>query len=53
MDREKLMQIAELLDEVLGENEPSDEELGYDEDAIELYDCLHDLREAMRNVGLM
>jgi hypothetical protein len=35
MDKEKLMDLKELLDELIGENEPSDEDLDFDDDAIE------------------
>jgi hypothetical protein len=51
MDREKLIALKALLDELLGENEPSDEELGFDDDAIEMYAEMHNLRKAMETLG--
>ena len=52
MDWEKLMKIKELIDELLGENEPTDEDLDYDDDAIDVYDELHNLKESMERIGL-
>ena len=52
MDWEKLIKINELVDELIGENEPTDEELDYDDDAIEVYAELHNLKEALENIGL-
>lgn len=52
MDWEKLMKVKGLIDELLGENEPSDEDLDYDDDAIEVYAELHNLKEAMERMGL-
>lgn len=51
MDWENLKKIKELVNEVLGENEPTDEELDYDDDAIEMYAELHNLKEAMEQMG--
>lgn len=51
MDREKLSQVKKLVDELIGENEPADEELDYDDDAIEMYAELHNLKEAMERMG--
>lgn len=51
MDKENLHKIWCLLNEVLDENEPSDEELDYNEDLIELYAALHNLRECFFNIG--
>lgn len=51
MDKEKLVELKELLDELIGENEPSDEDLDFDEDAIEMYAAMHNLREAMEQCG--
>ena len=51
MDREKLSQVKKLVDELIGENEPTDEELDYDDDAIEMYAELHNLKEAMERMG--
>lgn len=52
MDWDNLKKIKELIDELIGENEPTDEELDYDEDAIEVYAELHNLKEALENIGL-
>ena len=51
MNREKLAQLKELLDEMLGNNEPSDEDLDFDEDAIEIYAEMHNLKEALEQYG--
>lgn len=52
MDWDNLKKIKELIDELIGENEPTDEELDYDEDTIEVYAELHNLKEALENIGL-
>ena len=52
MDRENLIKIKELIDELIGENEPTDEELDYDDNAIQMYADLHNLKESMENYGL-
>lgn len=52
MDWEKLHKIKELIDELIGTNEPTDEELDYDEYAIDMYADLHNLKESMERVGL-
>ena len=52
MDWKNLKKIKELIDELIGENEPTDEELDYDDDAIEVYAELHNLKEALENIGL-
>lgn len=52
MDLEKLRKIKELVDELIGENEPTDEELDYDDDAINMYAALHNLKESMECMGL-
>ena len=52
MDWEKLREIKVLVDEVLGVNEPTDEELNYDDDAIEMYADMHNLKESMERIGL-
>lgn len=52
MDWKNLKKIKELVDELIGENEPTDEELDYDDDAIEIYAELHNLKEALENIGL-
>ena len=52
MDWEKLRKIKELIDELLGDNKPSDEELDYDDDAIEMYADLHNLKASMEQLGI-
>ena len=53
MDREKLIKIKELIDGIISEgNEPTDEELDFDDDAIEMYAEMHNLKEAMEKCGL-
>ena len=52
MDWEKLKKIKDLIDDVLGENEPTYEELDYDDDAIAMYADLHNLKESMEHIGL-
>lgn len=51
MDWENLRKIKEFIDEVIGENEPTDEELNYDDDAIQMYADLHNLKESMERMG--
>ena len=52
-DREYISQIAKILEEMLGDSEPSDEELDYDYDydAIELYENLHNVKQSLQNLG--
>ena len=50
MDRDKLRIIKTLLDEILM-TEPSDEELDYDDAAIDMYADLHNLKESMEQLG--
>lgn len=52
-DKNKLQMIARVLEDVLGENEPSDEDLDNDNDKIAVYEELHNLKEALKNIGLM
>ena len=52
MDWEKLNKLKRLIDELIGENEPTDEELDFDDDAIEMYADLHNLKESMERIGL-
>ena len=51
MDLDKLVLLSELVHSMLGDNEPSDEELDYDEDAIALYDDLHNLKYSLERLG--
>lgn len=44
--------LKDILETLLGNNEPSDEELDFDEDAIEMYAEMHNLKEAMEMCGL-
>lgn len=50
-DVPKLQMLAALLSDIIGETEPTDEELDDDDDAIALYDELHNLKEALKNCG--
>ena len=52
MDWEKLKALKAILDDLIGDGEPTDEELDYDDDAIEVYAEMHNLKEAMENMGL-
>lgn len=52
MDLENLKQIKTLIDGIIGENEPSDEDLDYDELAIQMYADLHNLKESMEDYGI-
>ncbi len=48
----KLIKIKELIDGIISEgNEPTDEELDFDDDAIEMYAEMHNLKEAMEKNG--
>ena len=47
-----LTKIKELIDQLIGENEPSDADLDYNDAAIEVYADLHNLKAAMENMGL-
>ena len=51
MDRDVLFELAELVGKIL-ETEPSDEDLDYNEDAIEVYASIHNLKEALKNIGI-
>lgn len=51
MDRENLVKLKALLDEILGDNEPTDEELDFDDKAIEMYAEMHNLKQAMEELG--
>ena len=51
MDREKLNELKTLVDQLIGENEPSDEDLDFDDDAIQMYADLHSLKESMERGG--
>ena len=54
MDRENIIAIKELLDKMLGdecEKMPTDEELNYDDDWIDMYACLRSLKESIENCG--
>lgn len=50
MDREKLRSIYEMAKDILA-NEPTDEDLDYDETKIEIYANLHNFVEAMEYAG--
>lgn len=50
-DIKNIEHIKGYLDKIL-ENEPSDEELDYDEEAIGMYADMHNLKESIENFGL-
>ena len=52
MDRAKLLELKNLLDELIGKDEPSDEELGFDDAAIDVYAEMHNLLEAINHFGI-
>lgn len=47
-----LTKVKELIDQLIGENEPSDADLDYNDAAIQVYADLHNLKESMENMGL-
>lgn len=51
MDERKLSAIKSLINSILA-NEPTDEELNYDDNAIQMYTDLHSLKESMDNCGI-
>ncbi len=52
MDRNKLLELKEVLDDILPTGEaPTDEDLDFDEDAIEMYSAIANLIAAMENYG--
>ena len=51
-DRGKILTVTEVIRDML-KNEPSDEELDYDDDKIKLYEDLHNLKEDLENLGMM
>ena len=51
-DRGRLMTVTEVIRDML-KNEPSDEELDYDDDKIKLYEDLHNLKEDLEDFGMM
>lgn len=54
MDNNNLNELAKLLSNMLGENEPSDDELEEMDDCdkwFELYDELHNLKDCLENLG--
>ena len=51
MDRENLLKLKEILDEIAVGNVPSDEELDYDPVAIDMYDTIFRLKAVMEDYG--
>lgn len=51
-DVSKLSILAEIVSDIL-ETEPSDEDLDNDDDAIEVYANLHNLKESLQQIGLL
>ena len=52
MDREKIIELKKLLDSLVGNGVPSEEDLDFDEDAIEMYDAMQNLLETIEEYGL-
>ena len=50
-DAEKLAMLAIIVNDIIGENEPSDEDLDNDDTAIELYDNIHNLKLSLEDMG--
>ena len=50
MDKEKLYKLKALLDELNVDSRPTDEELDYDDDLIDLYYKLYSLKETLEYV---
>ena len=51
MDADKLMKIATLVNDLIGAKEPTAEELDYDDEAIQLYVDLHNLKTSLKSMG--
>lgn len=55
MDAEKIYKIKEMLEDIIGEdgvNMPSDKELDYDDNAVDMYAAMHRLLIAINEFGL-
>ena len=50
---EKIEKLAAVVNEIIGKDEPTHEELNYDEDYIYFYDNLHNLKKALKNLGYL
>lgn len=50
-DRTKLRILASIIDDIIGENKPSHEDLNYDDDAIQVYDDIKNLQESLEAMG--
>ena len=51
-DRHKIMKVKELLEDMFGENEPTDEDLDYNDRAIQMYADMHNLYESICDYGI-
>ena len=51
-DAEALTVIKELIDQLIGEAEPSDEDLDFNDAAIQVYADLHNLKESLDAMGI-
>lgn len=49
--KQKLGRLSRDVNDMLGPSEPSDEELDYDEDYINLYHDIHNLKESLAKLG--
>ena len=52
MDKEKIIELKELLDSLIGNGVPSEEDLDFDENAIAMYHAMQDLLETIEEYGL-
>lgn len=50
---EKIEKLVAVVNEIIGKDEPTHEELDYDEDYIYFYDNLHNLKKALKNLGYL
>ena len=53
MDAKYLTKIAELVDILVGDGCPTDEELDYDDDYINLYQTLDNLKSCFEDIGYL
>ncbi len=51
-DIKKLEMLSAVLHDILGRNKPSDEDLSYDDNFIELYDNLNNVKASLHRIGL-
>lgn len=51
--KNKIRVLAEIIKDLTNDTEPDDEELDYDDDYIELYDNIHNLKQSLETLGLI